>query len=418
MKYESFKLLYDLYFERTGGSENELKAANILKDECEKFGVSAVIEDFDIDGYKIKNAKLSFSDKTLNFNYVGVGVSGSTDSNGITGEFVYIDSLEALELYDVNNKICLIYGKKASHKMYKTLVQKGCVGMILAIGNLYKDNSEVDLDPYQLRELDYTLGKIPGVAISGQDAEKLIIANPKYATITLSQDEYTKKSRNVVATIPGTKKPEEIIAFTAHYDSVPYSKGAYDNGTGSVTIMQLLAYFSEHKPDRTLKFIWCGSEEMGLLGSKAYTKAHQEELENYLLNINVDMTGVTIGFDIARVTAEEALVNYINYLGMEVGFPIKVSQGVYSSDSTPFADNGVPSLSFARLAPQGGATIHSHDDVMGHLSEANYYRTCDFITTFSERIINSVKVPVKRIIPQNMKDEIDYYYSRKERPEK
>ena len=52
MKYESFKLLYDLYFERTGESENELKAANILKDECEKFGVSAVIEDFDIDGYK------------------------------------------------------------------------------------------------------------------------------------------------------------------------------------------------------------------------------------------------------------------------------------------------------------------------------------------------------------------------------
>ena len=45
-----------------------------------------------------------------------------------------------------------------------------------------------------------------------------------------------------------------------------------------------------------------------------------------------------------------SLVNYIKYLGCEVGFPIQVRQGVYSSDSTPFADNGIPSVSFARIA--------------------------------------------------------------------
>ena len=43
--------------------------------------------------------------------------------------------------------------------------------------------------------------------------------------------------------------------------------------------MQLLAYFKEHAPLRTLKFIWCGSEEMGLLGSIAYCKEHKEELK-------------------------------------------------------------------------------------------------------------------------------------------
>ena len=54
---------------------------------------------------------------------------------------------------------------------------------------------------------------------------------------------------------------------------------------------------------------------MGLLGSKAYVEKHKEELEKYELNINLDMTAVVLGYDIARCTTEMGLVNYINYLG-------------------------------------------------------------------------------------------------------
>ena len=69
---------------------------------------------------------------------------------------------------------------------------------------------------------------------------------------------------------------------------------------------------------------------------------------------------------------------------------------------------------FARLAPKGGAEIHSRKDVLDFLEEDNYYKTCDFIAKFAERLINSVAFPVEKEIPQNMKTEIDKYFGRNE----
>ena len=87
--------------------------------------------------------------------------------------------------------------------------------------------------------------------------------------------------------------------------------------------------------------MFCGSEERGLLGSKAYVRDHEAELESIALNINLDMIGCTMGKFIACVSAEEALASYLRYLGAELNFPVASRTGVYSSDSTPFADKGV-----------------------------------------------------------------------------
>lgn len=413
--YKSFDLLKKIYFVRTGGSEEENKAADILLEECKSLGVDAVKESFNVDGYEVKKVSLSFSDPEFEVECAGVGMTSSTPEEGLTGEFVYVDSLESAKFLNLENKVCLIHSKLVNNKIYKELVDKKALALILCTGSVYDDKELVDLDPYMNRERNYKLGKIPAVCIRMKDAEMIIRKKPKLAKVVMVEEELQKESHNVVATIEGTDYPSEIIVFTAHYDSVSYSKGAYDNGTGSTCIMQMLAYFNENKPKRTLKFVWCGSEEMGLLGSIAYVNTHKEDLEKYKLCINVDMIGVTIGFDIARVSANNSLVNFINYLSCEVGFPIKVSQGVYSSDSTPFADNGVPALSFARIAPSGGAVIHSRKDVIDYLEPNNYYKTCDFISMFAERLINSKVFPVEREIPENVKLDIEYYFQRKER---
>jgi hypothetical protein len=52
---------------------------------------------------------------------------------------------------------------------------------------------------------------------------------------------------------------------------------------------------------------------------------------------------------------------------------------------------------------------------MDFLEEENYYKTCDFITAFAERLISSVVFPVEKEVPGNMKEEIEYYFGRKER---
>lgn len=415
-KFGSFDFLKKINYERTGGSEEELKTANLIITECHKYQVEAHLEEFLVDGYEIKTAMLETIDGT--YEVTGVGMSGSTPIEGIVGELVVIESDEHLEhLGSLEGKIVYI-SSRMMVKTYKLLCEKKAAGFICSSGSLYDDVANTDLDKMMIRERHYQHGKIPGVCLRMKDAQKLLLSCPKEVKITLQQDEFKLTSHNVIATIPGNERKNEIVCFTAHYDSVPFSTGAYDNGTGTTTILEALAYFSKHRPSRTLKFIWCGSEEMGLLGSKAYTEAHENELIDYKLCINVDMTGVVIGKDIACCTSEMSLVNYINYMGCELGFPITAKQGVYSSDSTPFADRGVPSLSFARLAPRGGAEIHSRKDVIDFLDQDNYYKTAGFMIEFAKRMVNSIYFPVNTTIPEEMKKELDIYLGRKEREAK
>lgn len=412
----SFEFLKKIAFERIAGSEEEHKVANMIITECHKYQVEAHLEEFEIDRYVIHQAALEAMDGA--YEVTGIGMSGQTSPEGIVGEFLAIESDDHLSSYPSLEGKIVFLPSRVLVKTYKLLCEKKASGFICASGSLYDDKATSDLEQMAIRERHYVHGKVPGVAIRRMDAQKLLLSNPKEVKLTLIQDEIKKMSHNVVATISGTTLKDEIICFTAHYDSVPFSTGAYDNGTGTTTILEVLAYFSKHQPKRTLKFVWCGSEEIGLMGSKAYTEQHKEELKQYKLNINVDMTGVVIGSDIACCTSEASLPNYINYLGKEVGFPIQAKQGVYSSDSTPFADHSVPAISFARVCGKGGAEIHSRRDVLDFLDSKNYYATCEFIISFASRMINSIFFPVSPIIPANMIEELDIYLGRKERPEK
>ena len=139
----------------------------------------------------------------------------------------------------------------------------------------------------------------------------------------------------------------------------------------------------------------------------------EAELNKITLNINLDMIGTYMGHFIARVSAEDALVNYIKYLGAELGFGIAPRQGVYSSDSTPFADKGVPALSFARIAGPSQAVIHNRYDTPDVLSDDRIRTDSIFITAFTRRMANAVKCPVKREIPEKVKNELDEYLFRK-----
>lgn len=87
---------------------------------------------------------------------------------------------------------------------------------------------------------------------------------------------------NVVADIPGTEHPEEMVIVSGHLDSWdgPGSQGALDNGTGTCTAMEaariLMAVHA--KPKRTIRFILWTGEEQGLFGSAGYVKVHKDEL--------------------------------------------------------------------------------------------------------------------------------------------
>jgi Zn-dependent M28 family amino/carboxypeptidase len=206
---------------------------------------------------------------------------------------------------------------------------------------------------------------------------------------------------------------KDQIVFTAHYDTTSLSQGAYDNMSGCVGLLGMAEYFSKHPHRYSLRFIFCGSEERGLLGSKAYCEAHEETLKDVALVINLDMIGCIMGKFIACATAENALVHYVSYLGFEKGFQVKAYQDVYSSDSTPFADKGVPAISFARIAGRELAPIHNSYDTAAVMKTERMQQDIDFITVFADRMANAVCCPVSREIPENIKGKLDEYLLRK-----
>lgn len=153
------------------------------------------------------------------------------------------------------------------------------------------------------------------------------------------------------------------------------------------------------------------------MGSIAYCQAHKEELEKAVLNVNIDMIGSVMGAFDARCTAEDRLTHYIQYMADELEFPLKAKSGIYSSDSTSFADIGVPAVSFARNAPTNTASIHDRYDTAAVLSENQMEKDIGFVISFVDRIVNAGRCPVARKIPEKLKGQIDVYMDRKREEE-
>ena len=150
-----------------------------------------------------------------------------------------------------------------------------------------------------------------------------------------------------------------------------------------------------------------------MLGSKAYVSDHEAELHKIVLNINLDMIGTYMGKFIACVSAEEKLSHYISYMAAEIGFPVASKTGVYSSDSTPFADKGIPAVSFARIAGGNVAPIHCRYDRKEVMSTEQLQRDIDFLANFTNRFANAAVCPVAREIPEDIKKQLDEYLFRK-----
>ena len=399
----------DTDFVHRSGTEEELRVAEYLKSRCEALGVPARIEGFRVAMADIEEAHVLADGREIPCRgFFGCG-SGSA-----TAELCYCPTLDKVSLAGAAGKIVLLDTQGVGFFGYKDLMAAGAVGILFQYGNMYWPND--DIDERDLRE--HVVGeerKVLCAMIHTSSAVELVKSGVKEVTITIRQNEYDGESHNVIAEIPGRR--DEFITLSAHYDSTALSHGSYDNMSGCAGLIGVMEALKDRELNYGLRFVFCGSEERGLLGSKAYVRDHKDELEKTALNINLDMIGTYMGSFLARVSAEEKLANYVEYMGAELGFAIKPRVGVYSSDSTPFADNGVPALSFARIASPNCAPIHCRYDTPETLSAAQMEKDIAFIAEFTRRMAGSAVCPVSREIPDKVKKELDEYLARKRKDE-
>ena len=95
---------------------------------------------------------------------------------------------------------------------------------------------------------------------------------------------------NVIATLPGTEKPDEWVVVSSHLDSWHQVTGTTDNGTGTTTTMEAARILTAigAKPKRSIKFCLWGGEEQGLLGSAGFVKRHRAEMTKVAACFNHD----------------------------------------------------------------------------------------------------------------------------------
>lgn len=399
------ELFLDTDYVRWSGTKEELRAAEYLKAKAESVGIPAKLEGFRVAKANIEEAHLYADGKEIPCRaFYGCG------SGVVEGELYYMPGQDPVSIAGAKDKIVLIDGQGIGYFPYQDLMKAGAKALLFQYGDIHYPID--DIDQRDLREA--VVGeerRVLCAMLHTSDAIALVRDGVKTVRLCVRQVEYDGASQNVIAEIPG--KRDEFITLTAHYDSTALSHGAYDNMTGCAGLLGVMDALKNEKLNYGLRFIFCGSEERGLLGSKAYVRDHDEELEKIPLVINLDMIGTIMGKFIACVSAEEKCAGYISYMGAELGFPITTRVGVYSSDSTPFADKGVPALSFARLAQHSAAPIHCRYDLYDVLSMDQLAADIAFITEFTKRMANAAVCPVAREIPENVKKELDEYLFRK-----
>ena len=408
------ELLEKIGFTRIAGSPEEEKAARILKEECDKLGVPAIIQPFEIEQGIVEEATLEILEPfQQEIPVTGYQCAQNTPEEGLEAPFLYVENADDVSLSDARGKIVLVNGYMRV-PLFRKLMKAGVAGIVTMEGQLRDKREETDLSTRKLRRTLRAFGNVPMVHTRVLDAIDMVRKGACKARLVLKGRTEEWTSHNVIATVLGTEKPEEIVSFGAHYDSVDFSKGVYDNGAGSVINMEVLRYFAENPPKRTLKFMWYGSEEIGLEGSWAYVKAHKEELEAHKLMINVDVGGPVLGVDRITATAEKELASYLEYFVKIHGFTAEVKQGIYSSDSIPFADSGVPGVNFSRDGAPGAAYIHDRFDTLSFLSAEMLEKTTRIVLEFGKEMANAALVPVERKIPQNIVEDVEKYLYKKE----
>lgn len=172
-----------------------------------------------------------------------------------------------------------------------------------------------------------------------------------------------KQSKNVVAMLPGAKRPDEYVLYTAHWDHLGKCEpidgdgicnGAIDNATGTAALVAIAeAQKKAGAPDRSLVFLAVTAEESGLLGSKYYAENPVFPLAKTVGGVNMDaLTGAGPAKDIIVIgRGKSELEAYLEKAVKQEGRvivdePTPEKGFYYRSDHFSLAKLGVPMIYF------------------------------------------------------------------------
>ncbi len=168
-------------------------------------------------------------------------------------------------------------------------------------------------------------------------------------------------SDNVVALLPGSKRADEVVVYSAHWDhlgngatgSDPIFNGAIDNATGVAALLEIADAFAHQQPppERSLLFLVPTLEEAVLLGSRYYSVHPLVPMAKTVADINMDALQIIgrthdmmiIGYGQSQM--DDYLKDVLAAAGRSIVADGESEKGYfYRSDQLNFARKGVPVL--------------------------------------------------------------------------
>ena len=264
--------------------------------------------------------------------------------------------------------------------------------------------------------------KVPGLLFStehyGRIARMVEMGVPVTIELDVKNTFYDDdpSSFNIVAEIPGTdpKLKDEVVMLGAHFDSWHTGTGATDNAAGSAVMLEALRLIKATglRPRRTIRIgLWTG-EEQGLLGSRAYVKAHFGDPQTHQMiqpaydrlagYFNVDNgTGAIRGVYLQKNQAVAPIFTAWMAAFNDPQMHTLTANNTGGTDHLSFDAVGLPGFQFIQdPVDYGTRTHHSNMDVYERLVPGDMKHNAAVVATFVYLTANrDEKLPRKAPAP-------------------
>ena len=324
--------LTDEFSPRESATDEELAAAHFLRNELEELGYDVYIQDFEAARLL---AKVEFSS--------GATAADTIETFPIAGSFhgtkigTLVHTGKAFEddipPEGLQGKIALIErGTITFQEKVDRVAEAGAVAAIIF-------NNEQG----NFRGTFLSHSTIPAISLARADGLELLDMIDRGETkATVSVEEISLPSRNVIAEKPGGSESGGAVIVGAHYDTTPDTQGANDNGSGLSVAMTMAELTADTDYPFTVRFILFGAEEIGLFGSRHYVDAlTDEEIADTIAMLNFDVPGSGERLDFI---GSPELTDHATDIAADIGAKAAdagLPEGV-GSDHTPFHEAGVP----------------------------------------------------------------------------